>query len=351
MRFNISNEEVKTILEMHSKVKKNTFLIKEDAASDEEKLRIAMGAGCLKGGSLKRSKSTGNIFYRKPSAQDTTKEVDFFADMTFKFVDGSKSGKWKCDAIGTSLANKEKTAADAATQAQMGAETKTLSDAVLREKKEKEGWMEYSELPGKGYSQLEADQGKYATEQFKLKTGETITLYKPKTGAVMGGQQEGMSNEQKAFISKWELKQGKLKLTPEEQASDKWRQIEVPNSRNITGWEKTGLKMWFTIDNLKNISGQSTELDTTITGQQITLDECKSFVDKFYQGWQEETDFPDHDIIKRKVQRCKVLYSPNERKGKKNGWGMFSDQKNKIDVLSGLVTGQGPQPYDKWRLN
>ena len=86
MRFNISNEEVKTILEMHSKVRTNTFLIKEDAASDEERLRIAITSGCLKGGSLKRSKSTGNIFYRKPSAQEPGKEVDFFADMTFKFT-------------------------------------------------------------------------------------------------------------------------------------------------------------------------------------------------------------------------------------------------------------------------
>jgi len=351
MRFNISKEEVKTILEMHSKVKKNTFLIKEDAASDEEKLRIAIGAGCLKDGRFLMNKSTGIYFYRKPSKQEPGKEVDFFADMTYKFTDNSKSGTWKCDAIKTSLANKEKTAADAATQSQMGAETKALSDAVLKEKKEKEGWMEYSELPGKGYSQLEADQGKYATEQFKLKTGETITLYKPKTGAVMGGQQEGMSEEQKAFISKWELKKGKIKLTPQEQASDRWRQIEVPNSRNITGWEKTGLKMWFPLEELKNISGSSGTLQTSIGEQQISLDECKLFVDKFYQGWQEETDFPDHDIIKRKVQRCKVLYSPNERKGKKNGWGMFSDQKNKIDVLSGLVTGQGPEPYDKWRLD
>lgn len=351
MRFNISNEEVKTILEMHSKVRKNTFLIKEDAASDEERLRIAITSGCLKGGSLKRSKSTGNVFYRKPSTQEPGKEVDFFADMTFKFTDGSKSGKWKCDAISTSLSNKDKQAADAASQEKTNAEVKSLSDAVLKEKKDKEGWMEYSELIDKGYSQLEADQGKYLTEPFKLKTGETITLYKPKTGSVMGGQQQGMSAEQQAFITKWEQKKGKIKLTPEEQASDKWRQIEVPNSRNITGWEKTGLKMWFPLDQIKNISGDSNTLQTSIEQQQITLDECKLFVDKFYQGWQEETDFPDHDIIKRKVQRCKVLYSPNERKGKKNGWGVFANQKNEIDILSGLVSGQGPEPYDKWRLD
>jgi hypothetical protein len=87
-------------------------------ASSKSQLRIAITSGCLKGGSLKRSKSTGNIFYRKPSAQEPGKQVDFFADMTFKFTDDSKSGKWKCDAIGASLANKEKTAADAATAGQ-----------------------------------------------------------------------------------------------------------------------------------------------------------------------------------------------------------------------------------------
>jgi len=355
MRFNISNEEVKTILEMHSKVRTNTFLIKEDAASDEERLRIAITSGCLKGGSLKRSKSTGNIFYRKPSAQEPGKEVDFFADMTFKFTDGSKSGKWKCDAIGASLANKDKTAADAASQEQKNAETKTLGDAVLKEKKDKEGWMEYSELPGKGYSQLEADQGKYTTEQFKLKTGETITLYKPKTGAVMGGQQQGMSAEQQAFITRYEGKGGKLKLTPEEQASQRFRQISVPGSmaKDQGPFGDAGLKMYFAVDIIPSILGDSSELTTTVESQKITLDECKKFVDQFFEGYQDDTDIPDFELIKRKVQRCKVLYSPNSRTGRKNGWGMMSNQKNKIDVLSGLVTGEGPSTYgddSKWRL-
>lgn len=355
MRFNISNEEVKTILEMHSKVRKNTFLIKEDAASDEERLRIAMTSGCLKGGSLKRSKSTGNIFYRKPSVQEPGKEIDFFADMTFKFTDNSKSGKWKCDAIGASLANKEKTAADAASQEQKNAENKTLSDAVLKEKKDKEGWMEYSELIGKGYSQLEADQGKYATEQFKLKTGETITLYKPKTGAVMGGQQQGMSAEQQAFITRYEGKGGKLKLTPEEQASQRFRQILVPGSmaKDQGPFGDAGLKMYFSVDVIKDIAGESGDLRTTVENQIIPLNECKEFVDQFFRGYDLGVDIPDFDEVKKKVQRCKQLYSPNPKTGRKNGWGMFSDQKNKIDILSGLVTNQGPSSYgedSKWRL-
>ena len=162
-----------------------------------------------------------------------------------------------------------------------------------------------------------------------------------------------MSAEQQAFISKFEKRNGKLKLTPDEQASQEYRQIEVPGSKEITGWEKTGLKMWFKLEDIRNISGQGTDLQTTVENQQIPLDECKSFVDQFFRGYQDDTDIPDFELVKRKVQRCKVLYSPNTRTGRKNGWGMLSNQKNKIDVLSGLVTGEGPSSYGddaKWRL-
>jgi hypothetical protein len=117
--------------------------------------------------------------------------------------------------------------------------------------------------------------------------------------------------------------------------------------------------MYFTVDAIKDILGDSGELLTTVEGQKISLDECKKFVDQFFEGYQDNTDIPKFELIKSKVQRCKVLFSPNPRTGRKNGWGMFSDQKNKIDILSGLVTNQGPQSYDnpstpddesKWRL-
>jgi hypothetical protein len=109
MKFNIPNDEIKDILEMHSKMKKNSSVISEqttvNTASAEDpnltKLRDAIKAGCLINGALKRSKSTNQVFYRKPSVQNPSLQVDFFGDMTYKFVDGSKSGKWKCDEIAT----------------------------------------------------------------------------------------------------------------------------------------------------------------------------------------------------------------------------------------------------------
>jgi hypothetical protein len=348
MKLNIDSDEVKNILEMHSKMKKNKLIITEQESTSLNDSRIiflrkAIGAGCLSNGKIQQKKSTGEIFFRKNSVQDPSKQIDFFSDMTYKFTDGSKSGKWKCDKIDIIDSNISKSEEDKKI-------LQSDSDSVLKEKKEKEGWMEYSELVGKGYSQLDANQGKYDTIQFKLSNGKTITLYKPKVG-VMSGQQKAMTDEQQSFISKWVAKGGKLTLTPDEQASQKFKKIKIPGSE-VAGWTN-GLEMWFDINSIKDIAGTGKELKTTIENQVIPLDQCKTFVDQFFKAYQDDSDIPDFDILKRQVKRCKSLYSPNERTGRKNGWGIFSDQKNKIDTLSGLVSGKGPSSYgpdSKWRI-
>jgi hypothetical protein len=161
-----------------------------------------------------------------------------------------------------------------------------------------------------------------------------------------------MTAEQQAFITKWNAKGGKLTLTPEEQASQKFRKVKIPGSESA-GWAN-GLEMWFSVEDIKNMSDTGQELKQTIEKQMIPLDECKEFVDQFFTAYQSDSDIPDFDIQKRKVQRCKSLYSPNERTGKKNGWGMLNSQRNKIDILSGLVSGQGPSTAgvdSKWRLS
>ena len=104
MRFKITTEEAKTILEMHSKMKNNrSIMIEQDSPkieeSDESKLRRAVAAGCVSGGTLSKSVSTGKVYYRKPSAKQPNKTVDFFADLTYEFTDKSIKGTWKCDEI------------------------------------------------------------------------------------------------------------------------------------------------------------------------------------------------------------------------------------------------------------
>jgi hypothetical protein len=367
--FQITEQEKKEILEKHNLFKKvlksksevKRLMVNEQSTPTSgggvEFLIAARDKGCqiAKGAVLKGAPGKATVLYKRADydspngyfkiGDELYIKDNFTFDVVTTDVDGKKTvitnRRWNCPAL-TAPAEQE---------------IKKLSDNILKEKKDKEGWMEYSELIGKGYSQLEADQGKYTTEQFTLKNGKVITLYKPKTGSVMGGQQQGMSAEQQAFITRYELKGGKLKLTPEEQASQRFKQILVPGSKAVTGWQDTGLKMYFSVDVIKDIAGESGDLRTTVENQIIPLNECKEFVDQWFTAYQNNTELtPDSDefaTIKDKVQRCKALYSPNPRTGRKNGWGMFSDQKNKIDILSGLVTNQGPSSYgetSKWRL-
>ena len=51
-------------------------------------------SGCLKDGTFIVNED-GVTVYRRASYK-SGKLIDFFADMTYKFLDGSKSGKWKC---------------------------------------------------------------------------------------------------------------------------------------------------------------------------------------------------------------------------------------------------------------
>ena len=100
--FIVEDIEKDVILKMHKS------LLKEQTQDvNLVKLSQAVIAGCLKNGSLKVKKSTGEYFYRKPSAKDPNKEVDFFANMTYKFSDGSKSGKWVCPEIANIVASQE----------------------------------------------------------------------------------------------------------------------------------------------------------------------------------------------------------------------------------------------------
>ena len=125
--FIINKEEKSRILSMHKKLIKEQ---QEKTTITEDPnftiLKNARKVGCLSNGEIFRDKTKNTYFYRKPSSKEPTKEVDFFADMTYKFVDGSKSGKWKCDGL-TTLANTE-----AQQNAQKAKETQLSTDAQTK---------------------------------------------------------------------------------------------------------------------------------------------------------------------------------------------------------------------------
>jgi hypothetical protein len=99
MKNNLINEsEVSQILSMHKSLKEQTEMKKvTDTSGDLVMLRKAITAGCLKGGRILTNSDQTLYVYRATSKSGKT--VDFTADMNYKFTDGSKSGKWKCDEI------------------------------------------------------------------------------------------------------------------------------------------------------------------------------------------------------------------------------------------------------------
>jgi hypothetical protein len=98
--FRITEEEVSNILSMHKVLMNEQMSKSVDVNNPEYKVLIdGIKKNCLSGGKEILKDNNGKYYYRKPSIKEPGKEIDFFADMTYKFVDGSKSGKWKCEGL------------------------------------------------------------------------------------------------------------------------------------------------------------------------------------------------------------------------------------------------------------
>jgi hypothetical protein len=98
--FRITEEEVSNILSMHKVLMNEQMSKSVDVNNPEYKVLIdAVKKNCLSGGKEILKDDNGKYYYRKPSIKQPGKEIDYFADMTYKFIDGSKSGKWKCEGL------------------------------------------------------------------------------------------------------------------------------------------------------------------------------------------------------------------------------------------------------------
>ena len=193
-KFILEESEITRILSMHKVIKEQVTSTTSNVDQSLQKLRESVIAGCLSNGKIYLNKTKNTYFYRGVK-QSTKQEIDFFPDMTYNFVDGSKKGKWFCNST-------QKDAKDASTLAVTTDSKNNLTQMKSR------GWMEYSELTEKGFSTLEAKEGKYETTKFDMGNGNKITLYKPKN---IGGKLEQYTTVQKALITGY-TKDGTYKL-------------------------------------------------------------------------------------------------------------------------------------------
>lgn len=300
-KFIINEEEKSNILSMHKALMNEQM---ENSTNTEDpnliKLRNSIKVGCLSNGKLKRDTTKNIYFYRKPSATGTG-DVDFFPDMTYKFVDGSKSGKWKCDGLVT-LAN---------TNTQQAAQKSTVDTDIAREL-EQYGWKKREDIAvtDTELGQLYQKHPKYDLYKLKVNTA--------KTG--------GYTPEQTAFIENWKTKGYKSTLTPEELATGTFQKVNVQGSEQ---YFPGGLIMY------KPAAGAQDKKT------------CRDKVKQYYDYWKtkrEDISQSEFDQLKSQVQAC-----ANQFEGK---WGgIFSSVDDDIKTLRG-GTG-GPLSYGedaKWRL-
>jgi hypothetical protein len=320
----------------HSILKINKSLMKEQTSdssaansdADLQKLRNLISVGCLADGSLKKRESTGEVFYRKQSVKQPSKQIDFYANMTYKFTDGSKSGKWICPELAsleTSQAASQQTATDI--------ESKIATEI-------KKGWKKLETLKAEGVDLTTLDK------VFDKIVIGNVALFRPKGDVSTFTSNTSIAQfnqDQLDFIDRFTQKGYKLNPT----------RIEQYNLVKVTGEQlgapadlfPNGLVMWYDPNQQSEIrGGEESILGDILDNQSIDRTACRKNIEDFYELYRRrnsaQVDPATVDRARRIVQACK-----DEHYGK---WGIVGGNKfdGILDLLSGSKQGgpgtQGP---------
>jgi hypothetical protein len=321
----ISDSEIKEILSMHKLLKEqDEKKISTDVTSDLVQLRKAIDAKCLKNGKLLTNPNQTKYVYRATTKSGKT--VDFMADMTYKFSDGSKTGKWKCDEIAQMAAT---AAATAATNAANAADTSLI--------KQEGGWQEAKDIKTTREN-LENPQ------LFEKKVVNGVTLYR---AVISSGVTGGLTPEQIKVIEKYTKLGGKLRKDLDAEEAQTWSSKVVYPAGTLFSQD---LVMFFPPNvalDLKNKDGKTIEsqFKNAITNQTPTSKrDCRDTIEAYYEAWRTKKKIEPNTLLpmKEKVQAC-----ANEFEGK---WGgILSRIDDYVDMLKGNKEG-GPLSDSKWRI-
>lgn len=321
MKTNIDSSEVKRILEMHSKFKKKPLLEQETPQPSKKEidyklLKDSETAGCLKNGKIRTLKDGSSYAYVAKTKSGL--DVIFYPNMTYKFFESGKTGKWKC------------------TKAEELKSQSASQQKEIEQLKTQFGWKTKEELGNVGQEELSQLYQKHPKfELFKLK--------------VESGKVGGYTDIQQKFIDQATSMGYKLKLTPEETASGKYKQYKVPNSEN---YFPGGLTMFFSSETAVASGSDIQQSFSELSQGQApkTRKECAEAIKVYYEAWETRREIPQNvfDPMKRRVQACVNTYG---KKFKSLG-GILSNVDNYIDTLSG--GSGGPLSYGedaKWRIS
>lgn len=318
----ISESEVKEILSMHKSLKEqDEKKLSTDVTSDLVKLRKAIEAGCLKNGKLLTNANQTKYVYR--ATTKSGKGVDFTADMNYKFSDGSKTGKWKCDKIAQMAATATATAAATAAN---------VADTELV--KQEGGWQEAKDIKTTREN-LENPQ------LFEKKVVNGVTLYR---AVISSGVTGGLTPEQIKVIKKYTDLGGKLRKDLDAEEAQTWSSKVVYPAGTLFSQD---LVMFFPPSNVRGAEGGNVEsqFKNAVTNQTpSSKGDCRNTIEAYYEAWRTKKRVEPNTFLpmKEKVQAC-----ANEFQGK---WGgVLSRIDNYVDILRGDKEG-GPLSDSKWRI-
>lgn len=343
-KFLIEESEKTKILSMHKtlmKEQKSSEEIEEQEVkgginSEEDILRKALKAGCLKNGKLLTNSNRSKFVYR--ATTKSGKEVDFMADMSYKFKDGSKSGKWACPEM-ASQAAAEVTAAQTAAQTTADNESKI---ATLK----KQGYKTLDELRKEGVDLTTLDK------VFKKVTVGNVDLYisAGTTDITQNISTTDFNKNQNDFIDRFVAKGYKLNPSRIEQSTlVKVTDKELGAPADLF---PNGLVMWYNPNAQDDIKrNQGSVLADVLSNQSINRQACRKNVTDYFETFRRKNSIViDPATItkaKRIVQACK-----DEHYGKWGIAGGGNKLDNYLDILSGNKEG-GPTSYGDdsiWRI-
>lgn len=324
----ISESEVKEILSMHKSLKEqDEKKASTDVTSDLVKLRKAIEAGCLKNGKLLTNANQTKYVYR--ATTKSGKGVDFTADMNYRFSDGSKTGKWKCDKIAQM---------DAATAAA------TVNNDSKITTELKKGWKKLETLKAEGVDLTTLDRV-YDTQVIG-----NVTLYRQKGDSTKFTKDTSTSEfnkDQQSFVDNFEGKGYVLNPTRIQQT----RMVAVTDKDLGAPSDlfPNGLTMYYDPAKQSAMKGRDgSVLGGILDNQSVDRNVCRKNIEDFYKSFKRSKSIvaDPATIVKAKriVQACK-----DEHYGKWGIAGGGNRMDNYLDILSGDKEG-GPLSDSKWRI-
>jgi hypothetical protein len=338
-KFIIEESEVKRILSMHRVVKEQTTPATTASTASTatttapavdpslQKLRDAFKAGCFSNGKIYLNK-TKNLYYFRGVKQSTKQEIDFFPDMTYSFVDGSKKGKWDCAKIATAQAN-----------AKTAQETQASSQINIERTKKEGGWKERKDI-------TDTDANLENPKMYEKTVVNGVTLYRNVASSGITGD---LTKDQQDIITKWTKQGAKLRKDLDPEQAKTWAaRVVSPASE---GYFSQDLIMYFDPKETVKKATITTTIQNSVQ-KRIPTDkkDCKNTIEVYFVAY--ENKYPlepnEFEALKYKTQACKNEFY--KKWGKILSGGRRMD--NLLDIMSGGIGGPSSYGDDaKWRLN